>query len=181
MIKLKKTYVDINGIVLDKVTHYLVTFTKEYEFSLFGNIIKVFKRVKEVPFVFQSFDIAKEFCELNPKYKKYTFFEESTYGSFKSYYCTYKLILNNKVNVYIIWNHSIVKYDYSSAEYTPVDSYPVVGGFIKDEVNNIILPTSRSEITAYKKSPRTPHIVDKLSDIFAISETDKHHFELVEK
>ena len=178
MINLKKTYVDINGIMLDKVTYYLVTFTKEYEFSLFGKIIKNFKRIEEVPFVFESFDIAKEFCELKPKYKKYALIEEG--GYFKSIYHTYKLILNNKLNVYLIWKHTTLKYNYERAIYTSDEPYPIVLGFIKDEINNIILPSSRSDIPS-KKSPKAPHLADKLSDIFAISETEKHHFELVEK
>ena len=178
MINTKKTYVDINGIMLDKVTYYLVTFTKEYEFSLFGKVIKEFKRIEEVPFVFESFEIAKEFCELNPKYKKHALIKEG--GYFKSIYHTYKLILNNKLNVYLIWKHTTLDYNYERARYTPDEIYPIVLGFIKDELNNIILPLCRSDIVA-KKSPRAPHLADKLSDIFAISETDKHHFELVEK
>lgn len=181
MIKHKNTFVDITGIVLDGVTHYLVTYTRIYEFSLFGRLIKEYKNIEEVPFVFKSFEIAKDFCELNPKYKKYTFYEESTYGSFKVYYRTYKIVLNNKVNAYVIWNHNILTYDYTSAEYQMDESYPIVNGFIKDELNNIILPTSRNEISlSIKRSPKTPHMVEKLSDIFAISKTDKHHFELIE-
>ena len=174
------TYVDINGIILDKVTYYVVTFTKVYEMSLFGKVIKEIKKIQEVPFVFKSYEIAKEFCELNPLYKQYTFSQSSRYDTYRTTYETYKLVLNNKVNVYIIWDHLNGTYNFAQAEFHTDDSYPIVKGFIKDELNNIKLPITYSAISA-GTWPQAPNMVEKLSDIFAISENDKHHFELIEQ
>jgi len=171
------TYVDINGIILDKVTYYVVTFTKVYEMSLFGKVIKETKKIQEVPFVFKSYEIAKEFCELNPVYKQITFSQSSKYDVYNTTYDTYRLILNNKVNAYIVWEHLTGTYNFAHAEFHTDKSYPIVKGFIKDELNNIKLPTTYSTIST---GPQTPNMVEKLSDIFAISK-DKHHFELIEQ
>jgi len=176
----KHTYVDINAIELDNVKHYLVTFTKVYKLFVFGKVIKEFKKIQEVPFVFPEYDIAKEFCELNPQYKKCNICKDNISNEYRSIYETYELILNKKVKAYIIWNNTILTYNWAKATYSPDEIYPIILGFVKDELNNIILPTSHIEASK-KYAPRTPHIVERLSDIFTISKTDKHHFELVEE
>lgn len=182
MIKTKNTFVDINGIVLNKVTYYLVTFTINKEFSLFGRIIKEYTQVKEVPFVFKSYEIAKDFCELNPKIKNEVFSVVSNRGYFTTKYYTYKLTMNSKVNAYVVWDHALVDCDSDRAKYMPEKVYPFAEYFIGKE-NDMTLP-KYSEI--YQRSPMAPYPkvkneVEKLSDIFCISRDDKHHFELVEK
>ena len=49
---------------------YSVTFVTKCDYSLFGKVIKHKEISKEVPFLFKSIEIAKDFCELNPTYKK---------------------------------------------------------------------------------------------------------------
>lgn len=172
------TYIDIQGISLNRVMYYVVTKRTTYDIVLFGTIIKNVDKTEELPFVFKSIEIAKDFCELNPKIKKFLFAPK---GHLK--YETYDLIMNNKVHAYIVWDIDTKsveykKYDYDDKRIFPREVYPIVNGFVKcaDDIKLDCYNYASSIYDAHAQN-----VVEKLSDIFNISKNDKYHFELVEK
>ena len=68
------TYIQEKHITLPNIDEpficYEVTFVTKCDYLLFGKVIKHKEISKEVPFLFKSIEIAKDFCELNPTYKK---------------------------------------------------------------------------------------------------------------
>lgn len=180
MIKTKNTYVDITGIVLDNEKYYLATYITKKQIVLFGKVIKEFTKTEEVPFIFSSFDIAKDFCELNPDIKEYTIKRTFEYGVFDVHYHTYKLVLNNRVYAYVVWSRTTLNQEFDKGIYFHSKTYPLVYSFIRNE-NDIEFPYNRDNYSLQPTFPKITHGEEKLSNIFHICEDDKHRFELIEK
>lgn len=181
MKKLNHKYVDITGVVINKITYYAVSIVEEYDLFVFGKFIKKISTINELPFVFKELEVAKDFCELNPKITQYTY-SDRTRGDYYTKYKTYELLLNNKIYAYVIWEDGSMLYESigDSKIVKPIEAYPVVRGFITDINNNLRLPTywDMNYMNAIK---RIDNLKDKLSDIFYIDDKEKYHFELVEK
>lgn len=181
MKKLNHKYVDITGVVINKITYYVVTIVKEYDLFVFGKFIKKISTINELPFVFKELEIAKDFCELNPKITEYTY-KNRTRADHYTKYKTYELLLNNKIYAYVIWEDGSMLYESVDASkiVKPIEAYPVVKGFITDINNNLHLPNYWDMNYIYAIE-RIDNIKDKLSDIFYIDDKEKYHFELIEK
>ena len=100
MKKLNHKYVDITGVVINKITYYAVSIVEEYDLFVFGKFIKKISTINELPFVFKELEVAKDFCELNPKITQYTY-SDRTRGDYYTKYRTYELLLNNKIYFYL--------------------------------------------------------------------------------
>ena len=177
----KKTYIDITGISLNGITYYLVTATETYDIEWFGIKIKSQTDVIELPFVFKSLEIAKDFCELKPIIKDVHFFNNSDSGERSSRYYTYNLIMNKKVDAYIVWDDISIYYNrptFGIREIKPRNVYPIVKGFIKSGSDAKLNPWS-AFYTIY--DARFEDVKEKLSEVFCIQDKDHYHFELVEK
>lgn len=177
----KKTYIDITGISLNGITYYLVTATETYDIEWFGIKIKSQTDVIEVPFVFKSLEVAKDFCELKPIIKDVHFFNNSDGGERSARYYTYILTMNKKVTAYVVWDNISVYYDRSSFSVRaikPRNVYPIVEGFIKSS-SDAKLNTWGSFYNIY--DVKFEDVKEKLSDVFCIQDKDHYHFELVEK
>ena len=181
MRKNKKTYIDITGISLNGITYYLVTTTETYDIELFGVKIKSQTNIIELPFVFKSLEIAKDFCELKPIIKDVCFFNNSDDGERSARYYTYELTMNKKVTAYIIWDKISVYFDksiHNIKSIKPRKVYPIVEGFIKSKLD-AKLNRWVSFYNIYDVS--FEDVKETLSDIFCIQDKDHYHFELIAK
>ena len=111
---------------------YSVTFVTKCDHILFGKVIKHKEETKEVPFLFKSIDIAKDFCELNPIYKK-TICSNKTNIVHVHYY-TYVLYNNeNEKIAELYWDKNFINIVHKSdgdVYYKPdVILTPLVGFF----------------------------------------------------
>lgn len=105
-----KTYVDIEEIKYNSLhTYYKVSFITTYDITIFGLYITTKTKTYEVPFWFRSLDIAKDFCEINPKIE-HTYIVNGDDDSRKVYYETYRLEVNEQ-KFYIKWTDWSIKID----------------------------------------------------------------------
>lgn len=102
-----KTYVDIEEVSYNR--RYKVSFITTYDITFLGQYIKTKTEIDEVPFLFNSLDIAKDFCEVNPEIK-HMYVVNSEDESRKVYYETYRLEVN-KQKFYIKWEECSIKID----------------------------------------------------------------------
>lgn len=177
----KKTYIDITGISLNGTTYYHVTATETYDLMWFGLHIKTKTDVIELPFVFKSLEVAKDFCELKPIIKDIHLSNNSNGGDRCSRYYTYNLIMNRIVNAYIVWDNISVYYNsptFTIRSIKPRKVYPIVEGFIKSS-SDAKLNSWSSFYSIYDVI--FEDVKEKLSDIFCIKDKDHYHFELIEK
>ena len=179
------TYVDINGITLNCKKYYTVTFSYTSKKFLFNKCIKTIDEKKEVPFVFDSLEIAKDFCELNPTYNDFYLYvpTHDELGKKESRYYTYELVLNSKVNAYIIWHYESTKLMHNGniASIKPIDNYPVVKGFVLDICKSIKLNDYNRMNCVYDVTIENSDVHNKLSEIYSVQKDEQYHFELVEK
>lgn len=154
---------------------YKVNFITEYDIILFGKIFHKTK-IKEIPFLFRTLDMAKEFCEIKPKYEEVYFQNSKDDYSVKFY--TYQLAVNNKVIGYIWWNDKTVYFNSGRHIEFKFNSKPIIDGFVKNiSVKNWIFTNYLSDIKYYG-------FTDKLADLvkpIVNDDNGKHWiFELVE-
>lgn len=158
---------------------YKVNLITEYNIILFGKTFHKIK-TKEIPFLFKTLDMAKEFCEINPKYKKVCIQNnEEDYYSVKFY--TYQLVVNRKIIGYIWWNDKTVSFNnghhmefkFNSIKF---NSNSIIDGFVK----NIIIQSWIN--TNYLSDIKYYGFINKLTDLVKpIVDNEKHwRFELIE-
>ena len=84
---------------------YEVSITTEYT-NIFGKHIS---KTETLPFLFGSLDVAKDYCEIMPKYKDVVI---SNGCIRRSYYDTYQLLNDKNESLgYIMWNNSFLTKD----------------------------------------------------------------------
>jgi len=156
---------------------YKVNFITEYDIVLFG---KTFHKTKnnEVPFLFKTLDMAKEFCEINPKYEQ-MYFQSNDSGGWKVKFYTYGVLLNGNLIGYIQWHNDfvIINYNELTMEFK-VGNDAVAVGFVKNvSLKNWVDTNSIYDIKYYG-------FTDKLADLVKSinNDNEKHwRFELIEE
>lgn len=175
MDKLIKTYVDIEEIQNNYDTYYSATFTYQYDVYFLGMHIKTKNVEYHVPFLFKSFNIAKNFCELNPEILEYYFSNKNYYNREVDYF-TYKIIVNDKI-FYIKWKEdSIIIRDRHDMEFHFKEN-PVVDSFVTNIILNDWMHTSRlKDVEFFNETPDLLNLVESIN----LKTNKKWHFELVE-
>ena len=155
---------------------YKVNFITEYDIILFGKTFHKTK-TKEIPFLFKTLDMAKEFCEIKPKYKKVCFQNNNEIDYSVKFY-TYQLVNNKKVIGYIWWNSNTVYLSGGKHMEFKFNSNPIIDRFVK----NIGVQSWAN--TNYLSDIKYYGFTDKLSDLVKpiVNNNDGKHwkFELVE-
>ena len=185
----KHIYADISEKVIEfQITSYLnsryqtffaykVNLITEYSITLFGKTFHKTK-TKEIPFLFKTLNMAKEFCEINPKYEKVFFQNGEDYHSVTFY--TYQLIVGKENIGYIWWNDNTVylNKDDDRDILFKYDNNPIIEGFVKNiKIKKWVETNHLSDIIYYG-------FTDKLTDLVKsvnINNNEKHwRFELIE-
>ena len=140
---------------------------------LFG---KTFHKTKiyEVPFLFKTLDMAKEFCEINPKYQKVCF--RNGEDGYPVKFHTYQLIVNKDVIGYIWWHDKTVYLDRGYNMEFKFNSKSIINGFVKNiGIQSWVNTNYLSDIKYYG-------FTDKLADLVKPinNDNEKHwRFELI--
>lgn len=154
---------------------YKVNLITEYDIILFGKTFHKTK-IKELPFLFKSLDMAKEFCEINPKYEK-VYFQNSEDGYSVKFF-TYQLVVNKEVIGYIWWNDKTVYLNRGYHMEFKFNNKSIIYGFVK----NIGVQSWTN--TNYLSDIKYYGFTDKLADLakpIINNDNEKHwRFELVE-
>jgi len=154
---------------------YKVNLITEYDIILFGKTFRKTK-IKEIPFLFKSLNIAKDFCEINPKYKKVYFHSNDGQYSRSVKFYTYQLVVNRKVIGYIWWSEHTICIDNGHDMLFKYNNDSIINGFVKSiKVKKWVDTNNLSDIAYYG-------FTDKLSDLVkTIDNNEKHwRFELIE-
>ena len=184
----KRIYADISEKVVEpSQTSYLnshyqtflaykVNFITEYDIVLFGKTFHKTK-TKEIPFLFKTLDMAKDFCEIKPKYIK-VYFQNSEDGYSVKFY-TYQLAINKEVIGYIWWFDKTVYLNNGHHMEFKFNSNSIVYGFVKNiEVTNWINTHYLSDIRYYGFTNKLSELTKPITNT---SDTEKHwRFELIE-
>ena len=138
----KHTYVNISEYYAnDFGLAYRVVITNEYDIKIFGKLFHR-KKVKMLPFYFKTYEIAKDFCSIMPKYRSVCVMYSGLNNSIESNryedYNTYRLVLDNGEEYYIIWQFykTYREAGLSTETYEYKTTNNVVGAFAK-KVNPI--------------------------------------------
>lgn len=160
------------------VLAYKVNIITEYDIKLFGKIFHKSK-TKELPFLFRTLEMAKEFCEINPKYEK-VYFQNRYDGTCVKFY-TYQLSVNKIIIGYIWWhNESVIINNGEHANMTfDVIHNPIVYGFVKNiELNDWMNTHYLSDVRYYGFTNKLSELV---KPVINTSDNEKHwRFELIE-
>ena len=158
------------------VSAYKVNIITEYDIILFGKTFHK-TRTKELPFLFRTLEMAKDFCEINPKYKEVYFkSNESPLGNNSVKFYTYQLVANKEVIGYIWWNDETVYLNNGRHMEFKFNSKPIIYGFVENiKVKKWVDTNYLSDIVYYG-------FTDKLSDLVkTVNNNEKHwRFELIE-
>lgn len=127
-----KNIINIDSIDVRNTKCYEVKYITRYDRNIFG-FMKHVEKIKTVPFYFKSLEIAKDFCELSPKYNKIIFSNGSkiaVIGEVK--YHTYKIKLDDK-EFYIEWEYdSIIREKSIFLLEFKIKNKPIVENFVSD-------------------------------------------------
>ncbi len=186
----KHTYVDIveknvetqytfkSDLYYRTVLGYKVNIITEYDIKLFGKIFHKSK-TKELPFLFRTLEMAKDFCEINPKYEK-VYFQDREDGTCVRFY-TYQLVVNKSIIGYIWWHNESVIIDHTgNMNMTFNFSHnSIVYGFVKNiELDNWVNTNYLSDVRYYGFTTKLSELV---KPIINTTDTEKHwRFELIE-
>lgn len=91
--------------VYGSIVCYSLSYIHEYDITFLGHVIKHVKKKEDIPFLFKSIDVIKDYCEYNPKYIKLSLRNELGDVLYK----TYKLYRNNETLGYIYWDDRFIK------------------------------------------------------------------------
>lgn len=111
---------------------YEVTLYEETIISLGTKIIYKSNKTNVVPFLFKSLEVAKDFCEISPKYKLVTLINDDCGTTV--HYQTYELSKDHKFLGYIEWgeNHTIFNKSREQYGFYPSTKEPLVEKFVKN-------------------------------------------------
>lgn len=178
MKKNKKTYVDIEEISYNR--RYRVSFITTYDVTFLGKYIKSKTETSEVPFLFNSLDVAKDFCEVNPKIC-HTYMVEGDSDERRVFYETYQLVVNNR-KYYVRWEDYSIKTDDSYNMSFDILPHPVVNSFVDD----VILPSwmhtyGLQSVDFHNEREKLSELVSMHTYNTNVANKNKHwKFELVE-
>lgn len=173
-----KTYVDIEEVKYSFYAYYKVSFITSYDITFLGKYIKTKTETYEVPFWFQSLDVAKDFCEINPEKIKHTYIVNSNYSDRKVYYETYVLEVNEQ-EFYVKWTDWSIKIDDSYDYSFDLHPHRVVDAFVSGIHLTDWMHTHGLKNVSFDKE------YSKLSDLVSIKSNKKNsdnkhwRFELV--
>lgn len=156
---------------------YKVNLITEYDITLFGKAFHKTK-TKEIPFLFKTLDMAKEFCEINPKYEKVYFQStDGQYGCSVKLY-TYQLLVNKKVIGYIWWNDKTIYLINNHDMLFKYNNNSIIEGFVKN------IKVKKWIDTNYLSDINYCGFTNKLTDLVKpiVNENNEKHwrFELIE-
>ena len=156
---------------------YKVNLITEYDIILFGKTFHKTK-TKEIPFLFKTLDMAKEFCEIKPKYEKICFQSNDGESQHSVKFYTYQLVVNGEVIGYLWWNSNTIHIDNGDDMLFKYNNNSIIEGFVKNiEVKKWINTHYFSDIPHYG-------FTDKLTDLvkpIVNNYNGKHwRFELIE-
>lgn len=185
----KHTYIDIveknveTQYTLESDSHYhyhtvlayKVNIITEYDIKLFGKIFRKSK-TKELPFLFRTLEMAKEFCEINPKYEKVCFQNSKEIDSSVKFY-TYQLIVNKEIVGYIWWNDETVYLNGDWHMEFKFNNKSIIDGFVKNiDVQSWSNTFHQSDIKYYGFTVKLTNLVKPINN-----DNGKHwRFELIE-
>lgn len=178
----KHIYADISEKVVESQIKpyqtffaYKVNLITEYDIVLFGKVFHKTK-TKEIPFLFKTLDMAKDFCEIKPKYEKVCFQNSEDGFGFSVKFYTYQLVVNKKIIGYLWWHKQTICIDEKHSEFK-FNSNSIIDGFVKNiNVQSWIK-------THYLSDIKYHGFTDKLTDLVMPinNDTGKHwRFELIE-
>ena len=155
---------------------YKVNFITEYDIMLFGKTIHKTK-TKEIPFLFKTLNMAKEFCEIKPKYEK-VYFQSKDRDGYSVKFYTYQLIVNKEIICYIWWNDKTVYCNNGPHMEFKFNNKSVIDGFVKNiSIQSWINTNYLSDIKYYGFTNKLSEMVKPINT----SDTEKHwKFELIE-
>lgn len=186
------TYIQEKHITLPRVDEpficYEVTFVTKYDYLLFGKVIKHKEDAEKVPFLFKSIEVAKDFCELNPIYKKRMLSNRKNVDHV--HYYTYVLYNNaNEKIAEAYWDKNfinVVHKDNGDYYYNNVISTPLVDKFAYE----LYIPCL-VELNRYTNKKDALdwvwYATDKLSDLIRatipiVNDTDNlYTYEMIQK
>ena len=157
------------------VLAYKVNIITEYDIILFGKTFRK-TRTKELPFLFRTLEMAKDFCEINPEYEEAYFKNNDSLGDSSVKFYTYQLVTNKEVIGYIWWNEETVYINDGHRMEFKFNSKPIINGFVKNiKVKKWVDTFSLSDIIYCG-------FTDKLSDLVKTVDNNEKHwrFELIE-
>jgi len=119
-------------------TSYRVSIVHSYKIKRFGKLYDK-KKVEELPFLFSSIEVAKDFCTIMPKIEKTTLYVR--HGNNWMYdnwiyikYKTYKLSIGDNHKCYIKWENEYTKKHSIGVAYSTIYSNsktPIIKNFVE--------------------------------------------------
>lgn len=120
--------------VNDPFICYSVTIVSECDYSLFGHTFKRGKSITKLPFLFKSLEVAKDFCEINPKFKSVVISNKKYIDHV--YYYTYELYNNENERIgHIYFDKNFISIDtkHGDVYYKPnVIETPLIDQFVHE-------------------------------------------------
>lgn len=170
-----KTYVDIEEVELNEKVYYSASFTEEYNLVICGLNLGAKSHKTEIPFLFKTLEIAKDFCQFKPKFKWIRFCNNESYGHLVTYE-TYSISINDKI-FYIKWSkESIILNTEDMNDEFIMCSNPIVDKFVTDiKLDDWLHTNDMYDIEFINER-------SSLSALIAVPSKNlkKWHFELVE-
>jgi len=181
-VETKCTYYSDPRYQYQTILAYKVNFITEYDIILFGKTFHK-TRTKEIPFLFRTLDMAKEFCEINPKYEEVYFRSDDSQFDYSVKFYTYQLLVNRKIIGYIWWNGKTVYFDnsYNNSMLFKYNNNSIVEGFVKNiEVKKWIETHSLSDIKYYGFTNKLADLVKPIINDNNEKQQKHWRFELIE-
>ena len=131
----KHKFVNIKAVNIDGNKLYKVTIRNTYKLQIFGNVYDKIKE-EELPFLFKTIDIAKDFASILPskieKYKaKYSMCKGCPIGCGSKTYETYELTIGD-YKAYVKWDKNDIQYRSLGSRRKYVSEHGIVDVFMDD-------------------------------------------------